>query len=139
VLRSFFDEAQRIARYETVCYANCNIVLMEDFAAAVEKAAAANREFLLVGRRWDTDITEAIAFQEMGWREQLREMARASGAAQRGLDRLFRISQGLLFRDASGIGDRAGILGPVASVERAGSRSGGGGCFGSSDGDPPES
>jgi hypothetical protein len=85
VLRSFFDEAQRIARYETVCYANCDIILMEDFAQAVEKVAAANKEFLMVGRRWDTDITEAIAFEKMGWMKQLREKAHGR-AAQRSAD-----------------------------------------------------
>jgi hypothetical protein len=84
VLRSFFDEAQRIARYETVCYANCDIILMEDFAAAVEKVAAANKEFLMVGRRWDTDITVPIAFEETGWRKQLREMARTRAERRSG-------------------------------------------------------
>ena len=84
VLRSFFDEAQRIARYDTVCYANCDIILMEDLPAAVEKVAAANKEFLLVGRRWDTDITEPIAFREAGWRDQLRERARAQAAQRSG-------------------------------------------------------
>ena len=80
VLRSFFDEAQRIARYETLCYVNCDIILMHDFATAVEKVVAGNKEFLLVGRRWDTDVTEPIAFEGTAWREQLREKAHARAA-----------------------------------------------------------
>ena len=83
VLRSFFDEAQRMARYETLCYVNCDIVLMEDFAAAVGKVAS-EKEFLLVGRRWDTDVTEPIAFDEIRWKEQLRERARRLAAQRSG-------------------------------------------------------
>jgi hypothetical protein len=48
ILRSFFDEAQRMAQYETVCYVNCDIILMEDFAAATAKLRAATSEYLMV-------------------------------------------------------------------------------------------
>jgi len=84
VLRSFFDAAQRMARHDVVCYANCDIVLMEDFAAAVAKVQASKREFLMVGRRRDTDVTEPIAFEEMDWSEQLRKRARTQGQQRSG-------------------------------------------------------
>jgi hypothetical protein len=84
VLRSFFDQAQRIARYETLCYVNCDIILMQDFAEAVEKVADGNKEFLLVGRRWDTDISEPIAFEDTRWSEQLRQTAHARAAQRSG-------------------------------------------------------
>ncbi|HEY6128540.1 MAG TPA: hypothetical protein VIW23_10195 [Candidatus Acidoferrum sp.] len=83
-LRSFFDAAQKMARYDTLCYANCDIVLMEDFASAVKKAAGAEKQFLMVGRRWDTDVTEPIPFQEPDWKERLREKARAHAAQRSG-------------------------------------------------------
>jgi hypothetical protein len=78
VLRSFFDAAQRMARHEVVCYVNCDIVLMEDFAAAVRRVADAKKNFLMVGRRWDVDVKEAMEF-EAGWAEKLRVYARAKG------------------------------------------------------------
>jgi hypothetical protein len=84
VLRSFFDVAQEMARHDTVCYANCDIVLMEDLASAVKKVAAAKKEFLMVGRRWDTDVTEPIAFEEAEWKERLRQRARAQAAQRSG-------------------------------------------------------
>src|SRR5437868_4082882 len=84
VLRSFFDAAQKIARYETVCYANCDIVLMEDFSAAVEKVAATNKDFLMIGRRWDTELATAVAFESAGWKERLRENARTHGQQRSG-------------------------------------------------------
>jgi hypothetical protein len=84
VLRSFFDAAQRMARHDAVCYVNCDILLTEDFAAAVANVRAATQEFLMVGRRWDTDLTERIAFEQAGWKEQLRKRARMQGQQRSG-------------------------------------------------------
>lgn len=80
VLRSFFDAAQKMARHETVCYANCDIVLTEDLWPAVERVKEAHKEFLMVGRRWDTDVREANEFEDEGWAERLREAARKKNA-----------------------------------------------------------
>src|SRR5262245_24966965 len=77
VLRSFFDAAQKLARHETLCYSNCDIVLTEDFLPAVNQVTENKREFLIVGRRWDTDVREEIRFEEADWAERMREMARA--------------------------------------------------------------
>jgi hypothetical protein len=84
VLRSFFDAAQRMARHEIVCYANCDIVLMEDFATAVVKVAKEEKDFLMVGRRWDMDVPEPITFEDREWKEKLRERARAQGTQSSG-------------------------------------------------------
>jgi len=84
VLRSFFDAAQRLARHDVLCYVNCDIVLTEDFAAAVATVRAATQDFLMVGRRWDTDVAEPIAFEEANWKERLRERARAQGQQRSG-------------------------------------------------------
>jgi hypothetical protein len=78
ILRSFFDAAQRMARHELVCYANCDIVLMEDFAAAVARIAETEKDFLMVGRRWDVEVKEPLEF-EANWAAKLREYTRAKG------------------------------------------------------------
>src|SRR6267378_7463115 len=70
-----FAQAQTIARNEILCYVNCDIILMQDFWRAIERVRAMHREFLMVGRRWDTDITEPLAFQSQEgqspyWRPQ---------------------------------------------------------------------
>ena len=78
VLRSFFDAAQKIARYDTMCYANCDIILTDDFAQAVRTLRAQHKRFLMVGRRWDTDICEPLAFERAEWAKETRELARAA-------------------------------------------------------------
>jgi hypothetical protein len=74
-LRSFFDPAQRMARYDVLCYVNCDIILTPDFLQAVSKVLATQSRFLMVGRRWDTDIAKPLDFAEKEWPERIRELA----------------------------------------------------------------
>jgi hypothetical protein len=79
-----FARAQAIARHEILCYINCDIILMQDFWRAVERMRAMHREFLMVGRRWDTDVTKPLAFtraggKATGWEAELRGLALRSG------------------------------------------------------------
>jgi len=73
-----FDRAQEMARHDVLCYLNCDIVLGPDFCGAVEKVRSDKKEFLMVGRRWDTDITEPISFDNCAWLENAREKAQAA-------------------------------------------------------------
>lgn len=77
-----FERAQEIARHEYLCYANCDMLLMQDFRAAVEKAARWQKQFLMVSQRWDTDITQLIDFARADWDEQTRHAAHAHGFKQ---------------------------------------------------------
>lgn len=77
-----FSRAQQMARHEVLCYANCDIVLLPDFARALERVCALHRRFLMVGRRWDTDVTEPVDVSVRGWDEQLRRLALAKGVRQ---------------------------------------------------------
>jgi len=79
-----FARAQAIARHEILCYINCDIILMQDFWRAVERVRAMHREFLMVGRRWDTDVTTPLAFARADgktteWEAELRGLALRSG------------------------------------------------------------
>lgn len=78
-LDSIFGKAQKIARYETVCYANCDIVFTQDFLDAQRRLAAWNPKHLMVGRRWDTDITEPLNFDDSHWREKVVSLAKREG------------------------------------------------------------
>ena len=75
LLDSVFDRAQSIARHHIVGYANCDIVLLDDFCAAASRVAAWREHFLMAGRRWDADITEQIDFSQPDWGEKLRNLA----------------------------------------------------------------
>jgi hypothetical protein len=75
-LASIFDRAQEIARHDVLCYANCDIMLNSDFRQAIECVVAAHQRFLMVGRRWDTDVTEPWNFKQKDWELRLRQCAR---------------------------------------------------------------
>jgi hypothetical protein len=77
-----FKEAQRIARNGYLCYSNCDMVLLPDFWNAIEKAQSWRKEFLLVARRWDTDVTSEIEFGRERWTEEMRELAMSKGRQQ---------------------------------------------------------
>ncbi len=74
-LNLIFDRAQEIAGHKILCYANCDIMLMPDFREGVEQVAATHNKFLMIGRRWDTDITEPWDFGQSDWDRRLRELA----------------------------------------------------------------
>ena len=66
-LDSMFGKAQQMARHAVLCYVNCDIILMSDFLRAVERVQAKYPQFLMVGRRWDTPITEPVNFSDPDW------------------------------------------------------------------------
>jgi hypothetical protein len=74
----YFDRAQEIARYKTLCYVNCDIILTPDFCNAVKRVQASHRQFLMVGQRWDIDITDPIDFSDPNWAQQTVKRAIAS-------------------------------------------------------------
>jgi hypothetical protein len=70
-----FARAQAIARHEVLCYSNCDIIFLRDFGAALERVSAAHKEFLMVGQRWDTEITTPCDFENPDWQRQIRDLA----------------------------------------------------------------
>jgi len=53
-----------------LAYVNTDIILFPDFLEALKKVATQLSKFLLVGQRYDLDITEELAF-EPGWQAEL--------------------------------------------------------------------
>jgi len=95
LVSDLFAQAQQISRSPWLCYVNADIILFDDFIAAVARAAAWSERFLMVGRRIDLDITEPQRF-ETNWAAQLKESACAKGRLQiaRNID-YFAFSRGL--------------------------------------------
>jgi hypothetical protein len=79
-----FQRAQEIARHDVLCYVNCDIVLLPEFMECLAKVERRHAKFLMVGRRWDTDVTEPLSFEEGDWSARLRHIARAQGVMQPG-------------------------------------------------------
>lgn len=76
---AMFARAQSLARHDVVCYSNCDIIFMQDFCVALERVLAAHREFLIVGRRWDTEIAQPCDFASGDWQKQVRNLAFQTG------------------------------------------------------------
>ncbi len=74
-----FSTARTVARHETLCYVNCDILLMQDFRRALERVRAAHPQFLMVGRRWDTEVYEPHDFTRANWQARLQARALLQG------------------------------------------------------------
>jgi FkbM family methyltransferase len=79
LVNDLFLKAQRTAASEICAYVNTDIILMDDFAEAIEKVAGKFEQFLMIGRRWDFDISEEIKFDVEGWQQQLRQQVVKDG------------------------------------------------------------
>jgi len=78
-LNYMFDRAYEISPHKFLCYSNCDIMLASDFRAALELTSGTYNEFLMIGRRWDTNITEPWDFGRVDWDPQLRSSALLRG------------------------------------------------------------
>lgn len=81
LLSSVFGQAQSVANHELLCYVNADIILMEDFMAAVDRVAAimGERRFLLVGRRWNIRLDRHLDFDDPNWAWKLRKVLASYG------------------------------------------------------------
>ena len=79
LLNDFFHQAKQQARYQTLCYVNADIVLMDDFPAALERISALPVGYVAVGRRWDLDVQGPLNFESPDWQGELRASARKAG------------------------------------------------------------
>jgi hypothetical protein len=63
LLDSAFSLARKAAAHEIIAYVNADIILLPDFASAVENISL--ESFLIAGRRWDMEISEALDFDNV--------------------------------------------------------------------------
>jgi hypothetical protein len=78
-INSMFARAQQVATHDYVCYCNCDIILLDDFLQAFQKAVKWRKRFLMVGQRRDVDVTALIDFRHPNWGDRLRQRAVAEG------------------------------------------------------------
>lgn len=78
-LSYFFKRAQEIAKHNLMCYSNCDIILMDDFLDTLKQVSSWSKAFLMVGRRWDLEITKSLDFDKPGWRADLKSHGLKSG------------------------------------------------------------
>ena len=79
LVNHMFERAQAIARHDSVCYVNCDIILTSDFRRALECLRTWTKPYLMIGRRWDTEITEPLDFSDPAWESRVVALAKSTG------------------------------------------------------------
>jgi glycosyltransferase involved in cell wall biosynthesis/tetratricopeptide (TPR) repeat protein len=74
MLDDIFVQAQQLSTKDVVTYVNADIMLLQDFVEAVKGVAQQYEEFMMIGRRWDIDITEVWDFNAPNWVEDLTQL-----------------------------------------------------------------
>ncbi|HAL16366.1 MAG TPA: hypothetical protein DCP32_06330 [Anaerolineaceae bacterium] len=78
LISDLFDQARSHADSPLLAYVNADILLLPDFVETARYAMQQRKDFLLVGQRWDLDVTEPLAFAA-GWDAALRQRAQQQG------------------------------------------------------------
>jgi hypothetical protein len=74
-MNAMFDRAHEISSHEALCYANCDIILTSDFPEALGRVHAGASDFLMIGRRWDVEVTQPLDFLNPRWQQEIRNAA----------------------------------------------------------------
>lgn len=80
LLNSAFDQVREVAKHSLLCYINADIILLDDFVPAVQRIEFA--EFLMVGQRWNLDVTKSVDFDQSNWRAELNRRVNEGGVLE---------------------------------------------------------
>jgi hypothetical protein len=78
-LNHLFEKTYETSPHKYLCYVNCDIILGPDFVSALQAVSAVRPQFLMIGRRWDANITEPWNFEKPDWFQDLRSLALRTG------------------------------------------------------------
>jgi hypothetical protein len=79
IVTDAFARAQRlVGPLEVLVYVNSDIILLPDWAEALARVSYHFKDFLMVGQRWDVDLTHPLRFTQ-GWEKRLRGLVASSG------------------------------------------------------------
>ena len=78
LVSDMFETAQRVASHNLLCYVNADIILMSDFMPALEQVARHRDRFLVVGQRWDLEVTEPLVLGT-DWERRFRNRVAKNG------------------------------------------------------------
>ena len=76
LVSDLFARAAGAASGDTLCYVNADIILTSEFCDSLADVVALGGQFLVIGRRWDLDVTEPLDFASTDWEQQLREQVK---------------------------------------------------------------
>jgi hypothetical protein len=75
---SIFNLVRQSSQAPVLAYVNADILLFNDFLKTIETVRGLAKRYLLVGQRWDLDVTKPLRF-EKGWDVSLMEQAKKEG------------------------------------------------------------
>ena len=70
LVNSIFELAKQHSNHKIMCYVNSDIILTSNFLEALKRNND-NENYLMVGQRWDLDISEKVDFENQGWEDKL--------------------------------------------------------------------
>jgi hypothetical protein len=82
LVNAMFRLARENARGELLCVVNADIVLFPDFVEAARQISAKQKKFVMLGQRWDLDVTQTLNFSS-GWQERLQAEVKERGELHR--------------------------------------------------------
>lgn len=78
LLSDIFKKAEMLTRAGTLCYANADIILLDDFTRAAQECMALEKA-IMIGARTDLDVTAPITLNDPEWRCKIRSEALERG------------------------------------------------------------
>lgn len=82
LISSMIDITRRMSDSPLLCIVNTDILLMADIVSSSRQAAALRETFVLMGQRWDLDVTETLNFSS-GWESRLQARLKEQGRLHR--------------------------------------------------------
>ena len=80
LLNSMFAVAEANSSNSIIAYVNADIILMNDFAGAIETILKNGLDnFLMVGQRWDVELRDLINFKDNKWENKLKGLINDKG------------------------------------------------------------
>jgi hypothetical protein len=70
-----FRQAEKHSSTPLLAYVNADIILTDDFPAALDRVHPRYKNIMMVGRRWDLDWDQPVDFSQPGWGESMRANA----------------------------------------------------------------
>ncbi len=73
-LSDTFLKVHEISSNPILVYSNCDIIFLNDFMPAIDRVNRKfSRDFLMIGQRFDADVTQQIDFTNSRWETDLRK------------------------------------------------------------------
>ena len=81
LISSIFTLARQVSTHDLLIYLNADILLLPETLEVIQQIHQLKADFLIVGRRWDLDITREIIFDQ-DWSSEIRIRTEKEGVLQ---------------------------------------------------------